>query len=489
MGDDCHMRHQAATMLLMREVLPAMAEHAPRSVLPTAQMTSPNGHFALTLTIAACRAALASTLGIHGSSLVSFISRNGVDTALMLAGLPGRWFTAPAPLVVDPLYRPGFGDADAAPDIGDSALVECAGLGGAASAASPGVAAFLGGGLADALERTRMMDDICLARSERFRIPTLDGEGTPLGVDARRCLETGNTPLINTGILHRVDGGQIGAGIARVPLDRSVTRSSHSPGRSHDDVGAAPDPHHALTLRVRRAGVMVGGLDHGRVMAAGAGWAWLRGDGGVVHVTGDRGPRGPLTAIVASVPPLRVGQPVTLDLAEIGALAHAATPAAGRRLVGGGGVRGRPATRVERPSRARARSRAVAGGRRGARRARTGADPRRRRRPRRLPPRAPRPGPARRPPRRRGRAADRTRGDRRARALVAPSRGARRGIRAGREHARRAPPGRRAGDLPGNPAAGRPGRNHGPRHPHRPDPRIAGGADVISRHAGGATVA
>lgn len=219
MGDDCHMRHQAATMLLLREVLPAMAEHAPQAVLPTAQMTSPNGHFALTLTIAACRAALASTLGIRGSSLVTFISRNGVDAAVMLAGLPGRWFTAPSPLVGDPLYRPGFGDGDAAPDIGDSALVECGGLGAAASAASPSVAAFLGGGLADAIARTRLMDDICATKSERFRIPTLDGEGTPLGVDARACLDTGTTPLINTGILHRVDGGQIGAGIARVPLE------------------------------------------------------------------------------------------------------------------------------------------------------------------------------------------------------------------------------------------------------------------------------
>ncbi len=219
MGDDCHMRHQAATMLLLREVLPAMAEHAPQAVLPTAQMTSTNGHFALTLTIAACRAALTTTQGIRGSSVVTFISRNGAEAAVMLAGMPGRWFTAPSPLVGDPLYRPGFTDADAAPDIGDSALVECAGLGGAASAASPGVAAFLGGGLADAIERTRMMDDICIGKSERFRIPTLDGEGTPIGVDARACLDTRQTPLINTGILHRVDGGQIGAGIARVPLE------------------------------------------------------------------------------------------------------------------------------------------------------------------------------------------------------------------------------------------------------------------------------
>ena len=219
MGDDCHMRHQAATMLLMREVLPAMAEHAPEAVAPTARLLADNGHFALTVTIAAGRAALAGIVGLRGSSVTAFISRNGTASAVMLAGLPGRWFAAPAPLVGDALYRPGFSEADAAPDIGDSALVECVGLGAAASAASPGVAAFLGGSLADAIARTRAMDDICLARSERFGMPPLDGEGTPLGVDARACLDLGETPLINTGILHRTDGGQIGAGVARVPLE------------------------------------------------------------------------------------------------------------------------------------------------------------------------------------------------------------------------------------------------------------------------------
>ncbi|WP_217914220.1 DUF1116 domain-containing protein [Miltoncostaea marina] len=219
MGDDCHMRHQATTMLLLRQTLPAMAEHAPAAVLPTARMLAGNGHFALTVTIAAARAALMGIQGTPASSVVVFISRNGTDAAVQLAGLPDRWFTTPAPLVGDPLYRPGFSDADAAPDIGDSALVECCGLGAAASAASPGVAAFLGGGLQDAVERTRQMEDICLSRSERLRIPTLDGEGTPLGVDARACADLGSTPLINTGILHRVDGGQIGAGIARTPLE------------------------------------------------------------------------------------------------------------------------------------------------------------------------------------------------------------------------------------------------------------------------------
>ena len=219
MGDDCHMRHQATTMLLLRQTLPAMAERAPRSVLPTARVLAANGHFALTMTIACARAALMGIQGTTDSSLVVFISRNGTDAAVQVASLPDRWFTAPAPLVGDPLYRPGMSDDDAASDIGDSALLECCGLGAAASAASPGVAAFLGGGVADAVERTRQMADICIGESERFRIPLLDGEGTPLGVDARACLDLGATPLINTGILHREEGGQIGAGIARTPLE------------------------------------------------------------------------------------------------------------------------------------------------------------------------------------------------------------------------------------------------------------------------------
>ena len=222
MGDDCHMRHQAATMLLLRELLPAMGDRAPQAIGEVGRLLGQNGHFFLTVTIAACRAALQSTLGIEHSSLVSFVSRNGTDAAVMLAGLPGQWFTAPSPLVGDPLYRPGFSDADAAPDIGDSALVECCGLGGAASAASPSVAAFLGGRLSEAVERTRYMGDICLATSERFRMPVLDGEGTPIGVDARACVSLVQTPLINTGILHKTDGGQIGAGVARVPVEPFV---------------------------------------------------------------------------------------------------------------------------------------------------------------------------------------------------------------------------------------------------------------------------
>jgi len=48
-------------------------------------------------------------------------------------------------------------------------------------------------------------------------------------------------------------------------------------------------------------------------MASGAGWAWLRTDAGPVHVSGARGPRSPLTAIVDRVPVVEPGDRVVLD--------------------------------------------------------------------------------------------------------------------------------------------------------------------------------
>jgi hypothetical protein len=104
--------------------------------------------------------------------------------------------------------------------MGDSAIVETIGLGGGAMAAAPAVARFLGaGGVAEALAVTREITEICRSEHPHFRIPALDERGTPAGVDARLVVETGITPLINTGIAGRKAGtGQIGAGVVRAPL-------------------------------------------------------------------------------------------------------------------------------------------------------------------------------------------------------------------------------------------------------------------------------
>ena len=63
------------------------------------------------------------------------------------------------------------------------------------------------------------MREISLGEHPHFRIPTHGDRGTPVGIDVRRVVETGITPLINTGIAGRRAGtGQVGAGTVRAPL-------------------------------------------------------------------------------------------------------------------------------------------------------------------------------------------------------------------------------------------------------------------------------
>jgi Protein of unknown function (DUF1116) len=222
MGDELHMRSQATGNLLIRNLVggfAALGGQPGADLERAARFVAGNHHFFLTLTMAGAKCASLAATGVRGSSVVSLITRNGTDMALQLAGLPGRWFSAPAAPVQDALLRDGYSEADAAPDIGDSAVIECIGLGGMAVAAAPAVAAFFGGGGADAIARTEQMAQITVARSRRFTIPAMDFAGTPTGIDARLAAELGITPQITTGVLHAASGaGQIGAGVAHQPV-------------------------------------------------------------------------------------------------------------------------------------------------------------------------------------------------------------------------------------------------------------------------------
>jgi hypothetical protein len=147
------------------------------------------------------------------------MARNGTEFGIRVAALGERWFTAPVEMPQG-LYFPGYGPADANPDIGDSAIVEAVGLGAFAMAAAPAVAGFVGaGGFADALAYSRSMSELTVGRNAKWPIPALEFAGAASGIDIRRVVETGVTPAINTGIAHRRAGvGQIGAGVARAPL-------------------------------------------------------------------------------------------------------------------------------------------------------------------------------------------------------------------------------------------------------------------------------
>lgn len=218
MGDDIHVRTQAATNLLIRDWLPHLAALADPARTALARFLSGNHLFFLTIAMAAARSLTEWAGQVRGASIVTTMARNGTEFGIKLAG-SDRWFTAPAPEVSRALYYPAQGPETSARDIGDSAVLELTGLGAAAAAGSPAVAQLLGGSMSAAAELTERLAAICTGRSGRFKIPALAMTGTPLGVDVRRVVELGIAPAITTGILHKSAGtGQVGAGVAEAPI-------------------------------------------------------------------------------------------------------------------------------------------------------------------------------------------------------------------------------------------------------------------------------
>jgi len=218
MGDDVHVRTQAATNLLIKEWLPRLTETGGGQVAAFARFLAANHLFFLTMAMAAARSLTEWAAGVPDSSIVTSMSRNGTTFGIRLAGSP-EWFTAEAPKVGHALYHPGRGPDDGARDIGDSAVLELCGLGAAAAAGSPAVAQLLGGSMAAAAALTERLATVCAGQSSRFKIPVLGNVGTPLGIDVRKVAELGTTPAVTTGILHRSAGtGQVGAGVAEAPL-------------------------------------------------------------------------------------------------------------------------------------------------------------------------------------------------------------------------------------------------------------------------------
>jgi hypothetical protein len=214
MGDEMHQRNVACTSLLLRVLAPKLA-----SSVKALEFIGANDQFFLNIAMAMGKSMLDPARGIERSTLVTAMARNGTEFGIRVAGRGDEWFTAPVEMPQG-LYFPGFGAADANPDIGDSAILEAVGLGAFSMAAAPAVAGFVGaGGFADALAYTREMSELAVARHPAWLIPALEFRGAPVGIDVRRVVETRVQPAINTGIAHRRAGvGQVGAGVARAPL-------------------------------------------------------------------------------------------------------------------------------------------------------------------------------------------------------------------------------------------------------------------------------
>ncbi|MBW8805122.1 MAG: DUF1116 domain-containing protein [Catenulisporales bacterium] len=221
MGDEGHNRNRAGTLMLLRELLPALIENGEdaKALADVVRFVSGNDHFFLNLVMPACKLAAGAAAGVAGSSVVTVMARNGTDFGIQTAGTGDRWFTAPAH-TPEGLFLAGYGPEDANPDIGDSAITETAGVGGFAMAAAPAIARLVGGTAAGAVAATGLMYEITLAENPALTIPALDFRGTPTGIDVTRVVRTGVLPQINTGMAGRVAGtGQVGAGLVTPPAE------------------------------------------------------------------------------------------------------------------------------------------------------------------------------------------------------------------------------------------------------------------------------
>lgn len=222
MGDEFHQRNIATSALLLRQLAPIMSslDIDKTELQQVMQFLSITDQFFLNLAMAYCKSAMDAGAEIQHGTIVTVLTRNGKNFGVKISGMGDQWFTAPVN-TPEGLFFSGYSQADANPDIGDSAITEAFGIGGAAMVAAPGVTRFVGasGGMSAALDVSEEMTEIYLEHNMMLQIPTWDFQGACIGLDARRVVETGITPLINTGIAHKEAGiGQIGAGTVRAPL-------------------------------------------------------------------------------------------------------------------------------------------------------------------------------------------------------------------------------------------------------------------------------
>ena len=221
MGDEFHQRNIAASLNFLKELSPLII----KTDIPEDQkyevikFLADTDQFFLNVMMATGKAIVDGARKDTNGTIVTTMTRNGVNFGVRIAETGDQWHTAPVNTPKG-LYFTGFSEEDGNPDVGDSAITETVGVGAMAMVAAPGVTRFVGaGGFEDALATSNEMAKICEGHNPTFSIPTWDFQGTCLGIDIRKVVELGITPIINTGIAHKNAGvGQIGAGTVRAPL-------------------------------------------------------------------------------------------------------------------------------------------------------------------------------------------------------------------------------------------------------------------------------
>jgi len=222
MGDEFHQRNIAASLVFLKEISPAIvgledvSEQEKEEVI---QFLADTDQFFLNLAMASGKAIVEYARKIKEGTIVTTMARNGENFGVRIAETGDEWYNAPVN-TPDGLYFTGYSTEDANKDIGDSSITETVGLGGMATIAAPGVTRFIGlNGLEDARRISEEMEKITVSNNSTWAIPNWDFKGAVAGIDIRKVVETGSTPIINTGMAHKEAGvGQVGAGTVRASL-------------------------------------------------------------------------------------------------------------------------------------------------------------------------------------------------------------------------------------------------------------------------------
>ncbi len=220
MGDECHSRNSASSLLFVRELLGAaldMAGADAAGVRETFLHIADNDYFFLRLSMAAGKAIADAAHGVAGSSVVTAMAFSCQEFAIRVSGLGDEWFRGPTPTVEGKLF-PGHDSSEISWMGGESPITETVGLGGFAQACAFSLQQYQGGSPEAMIARNLEMYRIAAGENTTFRIPLFGFRGTPTGIDIFTVLAEDVLPVMDVGLAGR-DGGQIGAGVIRAPRE------------------------------------------------------------------------------------------------------------------------------------------------------------------------------------------------------------------------------------------------------------------------------
>jgi hypothetical protein len=222
-GDELHSRNTAASLLFLREVVPAlMTVRSPHTTELVEYLTA-GDYFFLRPGMAASKVMADQMSGVEGSSIVTAMAFSCREFGIRVSGTESQWFRGPLPVAEEAKFFEGSQRDDLEVMGGESPITEVCGLGGMAQASAFTLQDYQGG-VGTMIERTLEMYQITAAEHPTFKIPFLGFRGTPVGIDVHRVAASGLTPVMDVGIAGR-RGGQIGAGSFRAPLEPFVAAS------------------------------------------------------------------------------------------------------------------------------------------------------------------------------------------------------------------------------------------------------------------------